>query len=352
MKSFAMTAVCQAGQSHGLGHLTRTLALTNEFGTGSITVIVVGDDALEDRLSFDSEKNAKVVWVRNQGELSALLTRSKPDCLVLDAADLDSVRLVQLAAPGLTVLLSPLLDTPMTPTIHVHRGSKLPERWDRRRDCEYALGIEFAVVPPQVGRHRTRAPRASHFAANDEDGSITLGLAAGARPSTQTLQVFASILSALHNLSPSPRVLISGLDDGSLTGRLGSVGIDANRLSFVPEQDPWSVLTSAHLVVTSGGQSLIEAAALGVPSVAVPRLPMQFEVAELLASRGACVVISGEACRLNEEIEHVLPWISQIVARSESGIRLEPWIDDLGAWRIAQLILDCVQMERNEMCYR
>jgi spore coat polysaccharide biosynthesis predicted glycosyltransferase SpsG len=89
-------------------------------------------------------------------------------------------------------------------------------------------------------------------------------------------------------------------------------------------------LLEADLVVTAGGQTLFEAAATGVPIVAVPVVENQRRQVETLSALGGAVASGAE------DLEDAVRSLAQdAAARSEMGTRAQQLIDGYGALRVA-----------------
>lgn len=315
----------------------------NELKPGQKTVLLLGRSNEVDRRVVERARNYQQAWVTSTDDLQRVLIKLKADVLILDAPNLDSEALVRAGRPKWAVLLSPLLETPLWPTIHIHRGSVLPAAWRRQAGSLYGLGLKYAIVPQFVLAHRAVGRSREPSPSVDTDRRVNLGLAAGARPSSFALATFGSIWREIRASGRRPQALVSGLRENDLLDELGRTGVALEDVLLAPKADPWELLKYAHIVVASGGQSLIEAAALAVPTVAIPSLPGQLEVAQSLSGRGASQVISESSTNRDQLIREMLPWIYREVNQGFDRRCESPWLDGQGARRAADLIVSNAQ---------
>jgi spore coat polysaccharide biosynthesis predicted glycosyltransferase SpsG len=89
-------------------------------------------------------------------------------------------------------------------------------------------------------------------------------------------------------------------------------------------------LASADLVVTAGGQTLLEAAAVGTPAIVVPLVANQRAQAEALAERGAA-----RAAALDDVPTAVAAIAADAAARTSLSAAAQRAIDGHGALRVA-----------------
>jgi len=251
---------------------------------------------------------------------------------------LDSDLMVSTARPSWTVLLSPLLRTPESPTIHIHRGDHLPAPWKLQPGNVYALGLDYAIVSKRVLRHRKQVANPIIARTTSRQSRIRIGLAAGSSPSVDALYNFGLLWKSAELRGEQPQALVSGLDHSSLAQDLDSVGVSLSQTQFAGTNDPWHLLKGADILVTAGGQSLIEASVIGIPFAAAPALPAQVEVAQRLEDLGAGRILPIPGPDSRRVVNEILDWVCSEVVSPTASKAPTPPLDGKGAWRATRLI--------------
>ena len=95
-------------------------------------------------------------------------------------------------------------------------------------------------------------------------------------------------------------------------------------------------LLAADLVVTAAGQTALEAAATGAPTVAMALVPNQRGNADALSAAGAALLVAGPGAPLRAALAHLA---GDRAARAALALRAQAAVDGRGAARIAERLV-------------
>lgn len=334
--------VCNAGPEAGFGHLMRARALAT-------ALIDLGERCalLGPSLAYSNEGDCGLFdewmpiehWTSDEEEARRLL--SIAGSIGADSAVVDDYRanntyqelLYRSDFPWLQFDTS--IDGPRFPSILVNPSpgarSEDYQQVMERPDTVFLLGPRFAVLRPEF-LGVVRAPRRSAplrvlltFGAGDDLGASLFVL--GELISGTPLDLHFVVVSGLHNpQNPSLRQFVR--ERGS------------DRVSLLVNPPSLSeVYSSADIAIMSGGTSIYEAAACGVPMLLLPTADNQVKQSKAWAGSGAAVYLGrfGEVSGTQ-----LLEALSVLVSNSEildqmslAGCRL---VDGCGAVRVARSV--------------
>lgn len=138
----------------------------------------------------------------------------------------------------------------------------------------------------------------------------------------------AGLAEAVRAAAPDARVT---LVRGPYAQGRARVGVDVAEApsSLLP------LLRTADAIVTAGGQTMLEAAAMGVPLVAVPLVENQRSQAERLAARGGAMLVSPD-----EAAARVAELARDADLRAQLAARAQETVDGYGALRVAYRVAE------------
>jgi len=301
------------GPRRGFGHIVRATRL-GRLLDARVWISVLGSTA-----PGLSCRGAQVV----SGGLS-LLDTVRPDLLVLDTpVARDAARWVRAARRR------------GVPVASIHDAGIAPASSDLAIDGSLAacraidgarrtlLGPRFMVLDPAIAR--TRSDR--------RDDRVVIALGGGPRTG-----LARSIARALRKECPALRVQVAAGFASEDARDASGVELLGARRSLAP------TLARASVAIVAGGVTLYEAAALGVPVVAVPVVPGQRPAVAAFARAGAVVAVSRRSPR------HIAGAAAALVRNRSRAARLgrtaRRLVDGRGAERVASALMRLAGRER------
>lgn len=250
------------GPRRGYGHLVRARRLAAALDA-TVWISVLGD-------APSMPRAGRVRQVRGG---PALLDVLVPDLVVLDTPVLADARRWLRAARRRSVPIASVHDAGIAPVasdlaIDASLASSGPIPGARRT----LRGPAYMVVDPAVRRRPRGGTRA---------GVVVIALGGGPR-----LGLARRIARALLAQCPHLRVRIAAGFAGGRDRRDGRIELLGARRSLA------STLAGARVAIVAGGITLYEAAALGVPAVAIPVVPGQRGTVRAFSNAGAAVPVS------------------------------------------------------------
>lgn len=277
-----VAAVLQYGGIFGQGHLTRLKAVLDGPELREIPVLVhQAGDATDQARSYLDQRNVHVVT--HQGELLYLLRHFQPRVLILDGAALDTEALTSAANASSCVILSSLLKTPSVRTLHIHRSSSIPPSWRPKSVDAVCASLQYAVVPSYV-ENLVRRPAGSM---EDAPQFQSLAIMSGSGLTEELTCELAWQVSRMSALAPV-LVMVAGDATAVIAWLMKHQFAAKPRVEIVNGGAPWEHLVVAHRVIATAGQSLIEAIALGIDTVALPVNHAQQAIIGELVTKDAC----------------------------------------------------------------
>jgi spore coat polysaccharide biosynthesis predicted glycosyltransferase SpsG len=216
----------------------------------------------------------------------------------------------------------------------------------------YCIDVEKLESPALLSFHDPGSPEThatvvvAAGSAGRSSGSSLRGLqyaclrpslweAAGKRTSTEVQRILVCAGAA------DPDRLATPMAQAALSAGRGAAvrvarGLDAPMLTLggvteVKDANLVSELAAADLVVTLGGQTALEAARLGTPSIVIPAMPNQEGNAQRLAEAGAAV-IAPDVSTLSSQIELL---VADPDRRKDLSRAARAAVDGQGARRVA-----------------
>lgn len=293
------TLVADAGPSVGLGHLARSSALAGALRELEIEVVTLGLGA-PTPVTIDG-----VEWSPTR-DLDGL----EAEAVVLDSYSVAAEVPARLARTGTLALFLDGEVPPKDAALVVDVGGA------GEPDERLLLGLRFACL-----RRQFRDLPAADTRETVESVLVTTG---GGDPDgigTALAQVAAEAL-------PVARV---GLLRGPYAGGVVPAGVEVVSAAA----DTAALLRGADIVVTAGGQTLLEAAACGTPAVVVPSADNQLGNAARVREAGAARVLPSSAEGLSEALRALA---SDAGGRRDMAARGQAAVDGRGAHRVAERI--------------
>ena len=331
-KSEGYTFICEAGVVSGFGHLTRQSAIVEASPKGRIGLssCVLDDD--QQSLSYAIEimgKDTKYLFTWDElrqinfGEGTVFV-----DGLNMDIDSLEW-RNVELCA-----VMSPRMRIPRFWSACFFRGRKLPVNWIPKKGDVIELGSRYAVVPERVIQLRKN----TKVEANIREESFIVTLMLGEMSDKHSWLVLTSILDELEK---HEQLIIQVPQDKSKAFHKlwHSEKANPSRISTFSPADPWSQILNTNLLVTSGGQSLIESLCLGLPTISIPVHPEQMGFIDDMQIIGATLALADSEDFIRD-VEEVIYKARDQASRLELSSNARTAIDGLGASRIHDVILE------------
>lgn len=296
--------VADGGREGGLGHIARSSALAVALGRLGVDVRCLSLGA-EGPLERDG-----VSWDPVARFSDAPLADAS--VLVLDSYRLGEDEVAELPAALPLVVLQEHLPPPARAALVVSAGA------DPGEDPRRLTGLEYVCLRPAFwsAPQRDVAERVRHLLVTTGGGDPVPGLG-------------VQLAAAAHDALPEADVTL-------VRGPFGAQGPPPPGVALLDAPESLhGPLLAADLVVTAGGQTLLEAAALGTPSIAVVAAENQRQQALRLAELGATRVLELPA----DELPGLLRRLdSSADERRELARRSQAAVDGRGAERVAERI--------------
>ncbi len=295
--------VADAGPDSGLGHLSRSTAVAVALHVRGFVPTCFANGALE-----PIERDG-IRWLPLDER------DSLPPGEEIAAIVLDSYRIVLREPPNvLLAVLQERTESPPGAALVVNAGGDPVEGGKRR-----LYGPAYACLRPSFWGLPAATPRELV-----ERVVVTTG--AG-----DPGGVGSALVGAVHDAIPAARITV-------VRGPFApSAELPDARIVHSPES-LLPLLLEADLVVTAGGQTMLEAAAAGTPTVALALVENQEAQAQRLASLGAVRLAS---------LESLAVVLSELAAdrddRRRLGERAQTAVDGYGALRVAFAIARLIQ---------
>ncbi len=320
------------GPDSGLGHVRRCLVLAGELGRRGLdcSFLVPGPEgaayvsgAGHEALSLGAEEHDDLRSV------AEYVDRRHPAAVVIDSYLASNVDELQLNVP--VIVLDDLADRYLPVSIVVNAAAHAPDlKYAVAERTQLLLGTEYALLETQYANlpDRTASGRVLvTLGGGDSDGltvrivDCLVGLLGGAR--------FDVVVGPFF-----PPSVIASLEDVSRSN--GGVRLHRDVTDLRP------LYAASELVITGGGQTLLEAAATGAACLAIKLAPNQRPNIEGLAASGA-IVDAGESAGndLPDRLGRIVPdlW-SNPAERERLGAAARQRLDGRGAERIADAVCE------------
>lgn len=274
--------VCEAGTSTGFGHLTRQLALADSAETSEVERNLCIVDDLQDSLRL-----SELVAGLSVSRLSLIRRVPIPNIdtigrtIFLDGQKLDS-DLFGWDDAALVVIMSPLIPLPSTRSLCVFRGHSIPSVWSPKKQDMVLLGPEFAVVPTYVNALRDSRVRSIR------DSVREICIFPGQKSSSKFWQIVTTVCNIALETSQITLWIPKSYEQ-QVRDMWRSTSHVSPHIQVANTSKPWVQAIHSDLAITAGGQSLVEALCLGIPTIALPELLSQNDFVRYLSSIGACI---------------------------------------------------------------
>lgn len=321
----------------GLGHATRCIGLSEACKQLGLATIFLIDPAsgLEDFLT----RQGQVVrlWDSTSLSLAQCAGELGAAALIIDSYRFDGEALQMLQKQGLPIVCFDDQANRALPVDLVINGSPaaFSLTYDVRPNTQLLLGVAYQVVRPEFLAEVPRdyeAPVRSLF--------VSMG-------GSDVLGIFDPLLEFLNQHTNE---LLADVQINFVVGHFARVSdrsLPSNIYLHHSPGDMRSLMVTADLAISAGGQTLYELARCGVPTIAFGVGQDQIHNLMSLAQRG-CIVNIGWANQLDwlTQMQQVLarliqsPGQRQAIGRSGSQL-----IDGKGALRIATVIQSLIQTQ-------
>ena len=204
------------------------------------------------------------------------------------------------------------------------------------------FGPEYAAVAPQFAEARSR------FSLRDSFRRLVISMG-GSDPSFATLIAYHAAARLQGSRFGLPTIdIILGPAFSETDWECLKPKIDETRTSIhrnVSQKELADMFSSADGCIVSGGITMFEAAAVGLPAIVVSQNPPQLENARRLASYGAVVNAGLFSQASTEDVASILAgWQSSCDARAELSTRARQTVDGMGLERICAATLGLLAM--------
>jgi UDP-2,4-diacetamido-2,4,6-trideoxy-beta-L-altropyranose hydrolase len=293
-----VTIVADGHHEAGLGHLSRSTAIAVALRSRGVAVASFVHGR-EEPLKRDG-----VYWAPFEAADLPVT-----DVLVVDSYRLAATELASFASDAPLVLLHDFDDPPAPATLVVSVAPGVPESSGRR-----LTGLEYAALRPMFWGLPKRTLRREAASILVTTGAGTLG-AVGR-------DIAAEVAAAI----PDGQVVLVRGPNSTVDAPDGVELLDA------PES-LLDALLAADVVISAGGQTMLEAAATGTPCIALALVENQIRQVEVLARIGVVRVVdpvnAASAAEAARELALDTP------AREALSERAQNAVDGYGALRIA-----------------
>jgi hypothetical protein len=229
--------------------------------------------------------------------------------------------------PKLTVVLSPLIRIPRTRCLGVFRGFSVPATWSPKKRDVILLGPRYAVVPSYVA-----ALRNSRIL-NARDVIKDICIFPGQKSSAAFWQVVRALCDrALRDSEVT--LWVNKLSESEAKQLWKAQDRRIPIIRVTDPKRPWLDVCYPDLAITTGGQSLIEALCLGIPTIAMPEFDSQFDFVRHLAVEGACLI--PDRSRISHDIRSLLSMTTERQVRQGLSRNATKAIDGHGGSRILE----------------
>jgi len=275
---------CDAGKTHGLGRLTRSLALARAFvETGATPVFAVFGESTG-LLAASGFKTVRLSEGRGPEHLRTLAELSRgADVVVVDSGLIDSLELVRLnrsVDPAKVIVIDDRGDRYITASAIVNPNiSAYRCRYETSFGCKMVLGAPFALVRPDLAES---APNARPEE-NDVPGIVIAMGAFDAKAQTKRL------LRILDQFDEKFSITVV-MDRGAPTFADVEDRVRGMKPPTTLEAScarTGDVFAGAALAVCAGGTTALELAALGVPAAYLSETEHDLETNRLLEKNRA-----------------------------------------------------------------
>jgi spore coat polysaccharide biosynthesis predicted glycosyltransferase SpsG len=296
-REIAVSILADAFADAGLGHISRSSAIAAALACRNISVTrhAFGADAPLDR---DGARWS--TWDLDDPPPPGRI-------LVVDSYRLNPDELVRLAGSRPLVVLHDALERPPDVALVINVAA------DPTPDKRHLAGLDYAALRPDFWGLPEREIRGVVAQILVTTGSGTFGRFAGDLAS----EVAATVPDALVTLVRGPRAINEA---------------PAEVETLESPDSLLQPLLSADLVVTTGGQTMLEAAATGAPCVALPIVENQRPQVERLARAEAVLMVDARG-------DHRAAAIDQLArnggARRALSTNAQQVVDGYGAHRVA-----------------
>lgn len=327
--------VCEGGVVTGFGHLTRQSALieVSSQWCSSVSCCVLDDDK-QSLIHANEIVPLDTKYLFSTHELNRMDFHGGSAFVDGARIDIDSLgwRNIELC-----VVMSPLIRIPTIRSASFFRGYKVPANWIPKKGDIIELGARYAVVPTYVNQLRVGSESSPHIV----EDRFVLTLMLGEMVNQSAWQAVKLIMDELikyeHLIIQVPQNKVRTLYNLWNSEKIDRVEI----LTFNPKS-PWSQIMNTNLMVTSGGQSMVESLCLGFPTISIPVRLEQRDFVEDLQIMGAVVAFTHNSYS-PVGVEGVIREVRDQETRLELSTTARRVIDGLGASRIHNVILETLK---------
>jgi UDP-2,4-diacetamido-2,4,6-trideoxy-beta-L-altropyranose hydrolase len=292
--------VADAGETVGLGHVSRSSAIAVALRCRGIQVRCVATGVIE---PFERDG---IAWTPLDGPLPS----SGPEgLLVVDSYRLAPAQLVEAARSTRLVVLCDHAELPREPALVVAPAA------DPRADDRHLLsGLSFAPLRPSFWGlpARTTGDRVRRILVTTGGGRLG---EVGCEPAGALVAAFPGVGVALVRGPGATFAVPAGVES-----------VDAPVSLLEP-------LLAADLVISAAGQTMLEAAACGTPCLALPLVDNQREQAGRLVELGAVRLVDPPTTPAIVDAANEL--VDDVEARRALSRKAQLAVDGYGALRVA-----------------
>ncbi len=325
------TVICiEASHQRGMGHLFRGLHLAKALrAAGDEILFAVNDDRRSLEVLHSEGFDAEVVPSYTSGPdwEEGLLRKHRPDWWINDRLDTAAAHAGKIVDSGV-----------MLATFDDHGDGGLSAAFNvlamdldpSERMPNGLYGAEYIILDPKIEKYRAAFPACG----NPSEILVTLG-------GSDTYGMTPRVLSALGGMQIPPAVGVSlGPNfnhretlNSALAKYPGRVRIYDNPSSLV------GLVAKAKIILCGGGVTLFEAAALGVPALAIANEPHEIPIVRWFEEKGFCICLgfreNGVESRLSSALPDLLSGSDHLEQMSRTGRSL---VDGRGLERIVARI--------------
>jgi spore coat polysaccharide biosynthesis predicted glycosyltransferase SpsG len=329
-------------QTAGLGHITRAIGLAqwvrNDplLGGARILFFVDSHRAIQHEVLAhgfelavrpdDPDETAKFIQARWEQE--------HPDIFVLDSVDYDTRPSFDPLLNSPSVLSTVIFDDPtnrvaladivlnVLPTL---TGASIP----RRDDTRYLLGKDYFILAPEFAEYNLRTHTFPEMARR---GFAFFGGADGNNYSPIFLDAIARLDGMEWTLLLGPLYPNAAAIEAKVRARHLPVRITRHVTNMARS------LFEADLCVLAAGNNLVEAAAVGAPTIALSQNEIQFENAGFFARRCGLIHLGYRQFDAENIRAAICELASNCKRRQAMSEQLKLAIDGLGAARVLEVV--------------
>ena len=346
-KSRTVAFITHAGKEIGLGHLSRSIALSLELKESQSLKVVfcINDDlAAKEMLkkngfvfttwSLETQRDTITKELLQPNSISAIVLDIKSDrgewldhwLKLIETIDLPKFAIDYLPDEGESAITS------IIPT--VCRRGLAANSGNKRTDVIW--GRDYLLLNRRINFWR-------------ENKDIEKeGIVVTAGGSGQLADPLVKALSQINEAVKIKFVVGPFADRANFKTKLAGYGLKNCEIIFDPP-DPYKVYSESQLAIATFGVTTYELIALGVPTVVIDALtPGDRNIVVFMAGKSVCINALAYSSNTEKFVNEIGYLMANQTVRAQLSQAGKSWIDGLGVERVAEIIMSKVSLDNIE----